>query len=86
MLTMILPNENKFSEIIPNIFFMKSIIFKTHMIVKEPHVWDSGLYKVGLLNVFDIPHSGWSQEINVHVKILLGCVVSSVFGLMLLLP
>jgi len=44
------------------------------MIVIEPKVWDRGLQKVGLLNLFDILHFGQIQEINVCVKMMLSCV------------
>jgi hypothetical protein len=67
-------DENKFLELVPSKFLMKFISFETHMIIIEPQVWDRGLQKAGLLNLFDIPHFGWSQEINACVKMLLSCV------------
>jgi hypothetical protein len=41
------------------------------MIVIEPQVWDMGLDKAGILNLFDIPHFGWTQEINACIKMIL---------------
>jgi hypothetical protein len=67
-------DENKFPELVPNKFLKKYISSETHMIVIEPQVWATGLQKEGLLNLFDIPHFGWSQEINACVKMLLSCV------------
>jgi hypothetical protein len=44
------------------------------MIVIEPQIWATGLHKVGILNLFYIPHFGRSQEINSCIKMLLSCV------------
>jgi hypothetical protein len=66
--------ENKFPKLVPNKLLIKSISSRTHMIVIEPQVWARGLQKTCLLNLFDITHFGWSQEINVCVKMLLSCV------------
>jgi hypothetical protein len=74
MLTMISLMKISFPELVPSKFLMKSISSETHMIVIEPQVWARGLQKVGLLNLFDIPHFGRSQEINACVKMLLSCV------------
>jgi hypothetical protein len=67
-------NENKFPKLVPNKFLMKFISPKTHMIIIKPHVWDRGFQKEGLLNLFNIMHFGWSQEINACVKMILSCV------------
>lgn len=67
-------DEKKFPKLVPSKFLKKSISSETHMIVIEPHAWASGLQKAGLLNMFDIPHFGQSQGINVCVKMLLSCV------------
>jgi hypothetical protein len=47
---------------------------KTYLPIVEPKVWARGLERAGLLNLFDIPHFGRSQEINACVKMLLTCV------------
>jgi hypothetical protein len=67
-------NEKKFPELVPNNFMMKSISFETHMIIIEPQVWARGLQKEGILNLFDIPHFGWTHEINACMKMMLICV------------
>jgi len=66
--------EKMFPELVPNKFLKKYISSETHMIATEPHVWTMGLQKEGIMNHFDIPHFGKSQEINVCVKMFLSCV------------
>jgi hypothetical protein len=67
-------DEKKFPELVPNKFLKKYISSETQMIVIEPQIWATGLQKEGILNLFDIPHFGRSQEINACVKMLLSCV------------
>jgi len=67
-------DEKKFLELVPNNFLKNQISSKTHMIFIRPHIWDTRLQKEGILNLFDIPHFGRIQKINVCVKVLLSCV------------
>jgi hypothetical protein len=39
-----------------------------------PKVSEKGLKRVGILNLFDIPHFGWSNEANACIKFLLTCM------------
>jgi hypothetical protein len=66
--------EKNCHELVPNKFLRKSISYETHMIVIEPQVWVTRLQKEGILNLFDIPNFGWSQEINACVNMLPICV------------
>jgi hypothetical protein len=42
--------------------------------IHVPKVWARGLERAGILNLFDIPHFGRSNEVNACVKFLLTCV------------
>jgi hypothetical protein len=55
-------DEKKFPELAPSKYLKKYINAETQMIVIEPQTWETGLEKVGILNLFDIPHFGRSTR------------------------
>jgi hypothetical protein len=67
-------DEKKFLELAPRNYLNRYISIKTKLVVIEPKIWETWLQKVGLMNLFDIPHFGRSVEINAYVKMLLSCV------------
>jgi hypothetical protein len=42
--------------------------------VIEPKVWETRLHKASILNLFNIPHFGRSNEVNAYIKMLPSCV------------
>jgi len=67
-------DEKQFGELVPNKFLKSHISSETQMIVIEPHIWAMRLQKEGILNLFDILHSGRSQKINSYIKMFLSCL------------
>jgi hypothetical protein len=47
---------------------------ESHEVIVEPHEWETGLEKIGILNLLEISHFGRSAKVNICVKILLRCI------------
>jgi hypothetical protein len=67
-------NTMKFPDLTLRHYLEIKIDAKTYLPIAKLQVWDRGLEQVGLLNLFDIPHFGRIQEINICVNMVLRCV------------
>jgi hypothetical protein len=67
-------HEKKFPELASGKYLKRYISAETKIVVIEPEIWETGLHKPSILNLFDIPHFVRSADINACVKMLLSCV------------
>jgi hypothetical protein len=64
----------KFPELAPHHYLELRIDPTMNQSIPVPKVWERGLERAGILNLFDIPHFGQRNEVNACVKFLLTCV------------
>jgi hypothetical protein len=57
-------NTMKFSELAPHHYLELKVDLETNQSIHVPQVWAKGLERVGLLNLFDIPHLRWRNKVN----------------------
>jgi hypothetical protein len=67
-------DTQKFPELVNDQYLCRRTVLGMGGILVEPQDWASVLQKEGILNLYDIPHFGWSTNINACVKVLLICV------------
>jgi hypothetical protein len=53
-------DEKTFLDLMPSKYLKRYVSAETRMVVIEPEIWVTWLQKVGILNLFDIPHFGRS--------------------------
>jgi hypothetical protein len=54
----------KFHEIFPHHYLELRTYLEMNQSIPLPKVWPRGLERVGILNMFDIPHFGQRNEVN----------------------
>jgi hypothetical protein len=74
-------DKMKFPEIVSDNYLEMKIDAKMYFPVVELKVWARGLEQASLLNLFDIPQFGRSEEINACVNMLLKYVHDGYFWL-----
>jgi len=67
-------NEKKFLDLVASNYLKRYISQETKLVVIKIGIWATRLQKVGILNLFNIPHFEKSAYINAYIKMFLSFI------------